>query len=70
MREFLVGLLVIIMALVLSGIGVLLLPVLLVLGVFLRLAIGLIVLLLAVWLIGKATFFLIEVLRKKENRQV
>jgi uncharacterized membrane protein YphA (DoxX/SURF4 family) len=69
MREFLVGVLVVIMALVLSGIGILLLPFLLVLGVFLRLAIGLIVLLLVIWLIGKATLFLIDTLRKKENKQ-
>ena len=69
MKEFLVGLLVIVMALVLSGIGVLLFPLLLVLGIFLRLAVGLIVLLLAVWLIGKVTLFLIDVLRKKENTQ-
>ncbi len=69
MKEFLVGVLVVVMALILSGIGVLLLPLLLVLGIFLRLAIGLIVLLLAIWLIGKATLFLIDVLRKKENKQ-
>ncbi|MDD5226360.1 MAG: hypothetical protein PHV97_04145 [Candidatus Omnitrophica bacterium] len=69
MRELLVGLLVVVMALVLSGIGILLLPLLLVLGMFLRLALGLIVLLLVVWLIGKATLFLIEILKKKENRQ-
>ena len=71
MKEFLVGVLVVIMALVLSGIGILLLPLLLVLGVFLRLAIGLIVLLLAVWLIGKVTLFLIELLKgKQENKPV
>ena len=70
MKEFLVGLLVVVMALVLSGVGVLLFPLLLVLGVFLRLAIGLIVLLLVVWLIGKTTLFLIDVLKNKENNQV
>ena len=70
MKELLVGLLVVVMALVLSGIGVLLLPLLLVLGVFLRLAIGLIVLLLAIWLIGKVTLFLIDALKKKEDKQV
>ncbi|MFA5167940.1 MAG: hypothetical protein WC530_05355 [Candidatus Omnitrophota bacterium] len=70
MKEFLVGVLVVVMALVLSGIGILLLPLLLVLGVFLRLAIGLVVLLLAVWLIGKVTLFLIDTLRKKDNKQV
>lgn len=68
MRELLVGLLVIVMALVLSGIGVLLLPLLLLLGVFLRLAVGLIVLLLAIWLIGRVTLFLIDALRKKEDK--
>jgi hypothetical protein len=70
MKEFLVGALVIVMALVLSGIGVLLFPLLLVLGLFLRLAIGLIILLLAIWLIGKATLFLIELLKKQESKQV
>ncbi len=70
MREFLVGLLVIVMVLVLSGLGILLFPLLLVLGIFFRLAIGLIVLLLAVWLIGKVTLFLIGALTKKEEKQV
>jgi hypothetical protein len=70
MKELLVGLLVIVMALVLSGIGVLLLPLLLVLGLFLRLAIGLVLLFLAIWLIGKVTLFLIDALRKKENKPV
>jgi len=70
MREFLVGVLVIVMAMVLSGIGILLLPLLLVLGIFLRLAIGLIVFLLAIWLIGKVTLFLIDALKKRESKQV
>ena len=70
MKEFLVGVLVVVMALVLSGIGVLLLPLLLVLGVFLRLALGLIVLLLVIWLIGKVTLFLIDALKKRENKQI
>lgn len=69
MKELLVGLLVIVMALILSGIGVLLLPLLLILGVFLRLAIGLIILLIAIWLVGKVTLLLIDVLRKRENDQ-
>ncbi len=66
MKEFLVGLVVIVMALVLTLIGFLLIPLFLVLGWFLRLAVGLIVVLLAVWLIGKTTLFLIEVLKKKD----
>ena len=68
MKELLVGLLVIVMALILSGIGLLLLPLLLVLGVFLRLAIGLIILLIAIWLVGKVTLLLIDVLKKRENK--
>jgi len=70
MRAFLVGLLVIVMALVLYGIGILLLPLLFVMGLFLRLVLGLIVLLLAIWLIGKVTLFLIDVPKKKEDKQV
>ncbi len=58
------------MVLVLSGVGILLLPLLLVLGIFFRLAIGLIVLLLAVWLIGKVTLFLIDALTKESKKQV
>ena len=68
MKEFLVGLLVIVMVLVLSGVGILLLPLLLVLGIFFRLALGLIVLLLAIWLIGKLTLFLIDSLKKTESK--
>lgn len=70
MKELLAGLLVIVMALVLSGIGILLLPLLLVLGLFLRLAVGLIILLLAIWLVGKVTLFLIDALKKKSEKQV
>ena len=69
MKEFLVGVLVVIMAMVLSGIGILLFPLLLVLGVFFRLLIGLIVFLLAIWLIGKVTLLLIDWLKKKEIKQ-
>jgi hypothetical protein len=70
MKELLIGLLVVVMALVLSGVGILLFPLLLVLGIFLRMAIGLIVLLLAIWLIGKVTLFLIEAIKKRDNKQV
>jgi hypothetical protein len=45
------------------------LPFLLVLGLFLRLAIGLLVLFLAIWLVGKVTLFLIDALKKKEAKQ-
>lgn len=70
MKAFFVGLLVVVMALALSGIGILLFPLLLVLGVFLRLVVGLAVLLLAVWLIGKLTLLLIGAMTKKEAPKV
>ncbi|MFH0985862.1 MAG: hypothetical protein V1882_10075 [Candidatus Omnitrophota bacterium] len=70
MKEFMVGLLVIVMALILSGIGIILFPILLMLGLFLRFAVGLLILLLAIWMIGKATLFLIDAFKKKETKQV
>jgi len=70
MKAFLVGLLVVVMALALSGIGLLLFPLLLVLGLFLRLVVGFVVLLLAVWLIGQLTLLLIGALTKKEDPRV
>lgn len=69
MKELLVGLLVIMMALILSGLGILLLPLFLVLGIFLRLIFGLLLVILAVWLIGKLTLFLVSCLRTGETKK-
>lgn len=69
MKAFLVGLLVLVMALLLSGVGILLFPLLLVLGVFLRLLIGIVILILAIWLVGRLTLLLIDALKGKENQQ-
>ncbi len=69
MKAFLVGLLVLMMALFLSGVGILLFPLLLVLGVFLRLLVGIAVLILAVWMIGWLTLLLIDALKGKEDPQ-
>ena len=65
MKAFLVGLLVILMIAVLSGLGFLLIPLLLVMGFFLRWILGFFLILFAIWLIGKATLLLIGFIGKK-----
>ncbi|MSR77138.1 MAG: hypothetical protein EXS63_02775 [Candidatus Omnitrophica bacterium] len=65
MKEFLVGLLMLFVFSVLSLLGFLLVPLLLVLGLFLRLILSFILILFAVWLIGKATLMSIEIMRNK-----
>lgn len=68
MKAFLVGLLVIVMMGVLSVVGVLLFPLLLLLGFFLRWVLGLVLLLFGIWLIGKLTLFLIDLLSKRSQK--
>ncbi len=65
MKEFLVGLLVLLLICVLSGLGFLLWPLLLLLGFFLRFILGLALILFAIWIVGKVTLLLIEALKKK-----
>lgn len=67
MREFLVGLLVLALIVILSGLGVLLIPFLLLLGFFLRWVIGLALILFSIWLIGKLTLMLIAFLKNKRS---
>lgn len=67
MKEFLVGLLVILMMAVLSGLGFLLIPLLLVMGFFLRWILGFFLVLFAVWSIGKVTLLLMGVITKKQT---
>lgn len=67
MKAFLVGLLFLAAVLVLAGVGFLLLPLLLVLTFFLRIAIGIFLILLAVWLLGKFIIFVWESLSKKQS---
>lgn len=69
MKEFFVGLLVIIVVLILSGLGILMFPLFLVLGVFLRLIIGFLFLIVVVWLIGKVTLLVIDLSKTKEPRK-
>ena len=67
MKAFLVGLLVIIAVFILAGLGVLLFPLLLVLGLALRLIIIVAAVLFAVWLVGKLTLMIIDAIRGKEK---
>ncbi|MFZ5799909.1 MAG: hypothetical protein ACOY3D_00800 [Candidatus Omnitrophota bacterium] len=65
MRAFLVGLLFLFAALLLSGIGVLLYPFLIVLAFFLRLIISLSLVIFAIWLLGRFIIWVWESLRGK-----
>lgn len=65
MKEFLVGLLVLVLMAVLGLMGTLLLPLFLLLGIFLRLLVGLFLILIVIWFIGKLTLLAIEYLQNK-----
>ena len=53
MKAFLVGLFALVALLILSGVGILLLPLLVLLTFFLRIIVGFVLLLFAIWLFGK-----------------
>ncbi|MEA3560301.1 MAG: hypothetical protein U9R31_00820 [Candidatus Omnitrophota bacterium] len=65
MKAFLIGVIFLVATAVLAGIGLLFFPLLLVLGLFLRLILGIILLILAIWLLGKFIILVWESLRKK-----
>ena len=65
MKAFLIGVIFLVATAVLAGIGILFFPLLLVLGLFLRLILGIILLILAIWLLGKFIILVWESLRKK-----
>ena len=67
MKAFLVGFLFLCAVLVLTGVGFLLLPLLLILTFFLRIAVGLALILFAIWLLGKIILFLLEAIDKKSK---
>lgn len=67
MKEFFVGLLVIVSVLVLAGLGVLLFPLLVVFGFAVKLLILILIGLLAVWAVGKLTLLIIDALKGKEQ---
>ncbi len=58
MREFLVGLVFLIAAFALMGIGALLFPLVIVLGFFLRIIFAFLFIIFAVWLLGKFIIFI------------
>ena len=67
MKEFMVGLFVILIAGIVVIFGALLFPFLLVLGFFLRFLVGLVASILIIWLIGKAVLFAIDQFRKPRD---
>ena len=69
MKEFFVGLLVIVAAFVLAGLGVLLFPFLLVLGLALRILVIIAMALLAIWLVGKLVLLFIDAVKGKETKK-
>ena len=68
MKEFMIGLLVILIAGVVTLFGALFFPLLLLLGFFLRFLIGLLVSIFVIWLIGKTTLLAIEYFRKPSGQ--
>lgn len=68
MKSFLVGLLVISLIVILAVVGILLLPLLFVVGFFLRWILLCVVLVFVVWLVGKITLIAIEDLVRREKR--
>ena len=69
MKEFFMGLLVLVMMGVFSIVGVLLLPVFLVLGIFLKILIGFLFMILVIWSVGKVTLLGIAYLKKDRPAQ-
>lgn len=66
MKEFLVGLLVLVLACVMLVVGVLLFPLLLLLGIFLRVIVGFLIVLVVIWLVGKLTLLFLRSFSSKE----
>ena len=69
MKSFLVGLLVLAVVGLLSVAGLFLLPLLLVLGFFLRFLLGFVLILFTIWLIGKVTLLSIDYMKRSEEKR-
>lgn len=67
MKEFLVGLLTLVVVLILAGIGFLMFPLLVVLGLFLRLALIVIFSILCIWLLGKLIVYIWQKLNENKR---
>ncbi|MFH0839863.1 MAG: hypothetical protein V1883_02465 [Candidatus Omnitrophota bacterium] len=63
MKAFLIGLVFLILAAVLAGLGVLLFPLLLVMGIFLRILLYFVFVIFAVWLLGKLIIMVWEAIK-------
>lgn len=69
MRAFLVGLIFIIAAFLLSGVGFLLLPFVFVLGFLIRIVLSIVFILLCIWLLGRFIIFVFEMLFKGKKKR-
>ena len=69
MKAFFVGLMFLILTFLLAGVGILLFPFMIVLGVALRIVIMLILVIFAIWLLGKLIILVWESLRPKRDKQ-
>lgn len=69
MKEFFIGLIFLVMVFILAGLAVLLFPLLLVFGIFLRVFIYVIFVIFAVWLLGKLIVLIWEAVRSKPGKK-
>jgi len=67
MKEFFVGLLVLLVFLLFSIVAIFLLPFIIVMGFFLKFVISLALMIVAIWLIGKAALWAIDYSKNKEK---
>lgn len=70
MKEFFIGLLVLLVCLLLSVIAVLLIPFIVVLGFFLKTVLSLVLVILGVWVVGKVTLWGIDCVKKDQNNWI
>lgn len=68
MKAFLVGVIFLIAVVIIAGLGYLFVPLILVLGLFLRFILLIVLGILVVWILGKFIIFVWEALRKKQGR--
>jgi len=69
MKEFFVGLIFLILVFVLAGVAILMTPLLLVLGIFLRILIYVVFVIFAIWLLGKLIILIWESIRSKPEKK-
>lgn len=68
MKEFFVGLIVLLLLGVFSVLGALLFPLIIVLSFFLKFILGALIFILMVWIIGKVTLLAVESIKNRENK--